>query len=364
MSLPDKTLAEITLIGTGGGYGESIVIHLGNHNWVVVDSCRNPLTKECLPLAYLKGLGVNIATDVKLIVCTHWHDDHILGISEVFNESKNAEFCAATANDVYKFMQLLDLDYEKAEIEVSNSSTLEFGNCVDILNERGQYLKRAIPDRPLQLININPSTKSEVFSLSPSDFTMHRFDQELSTLMDEYQSAAKKIPAGTPNSKSVALFLRLGDHRAILGADLETTSNRNEGWYSILDNSLVLDQKSTLFKIPHHGSENGFCDELWASQLNKKTISKLTPYNKNQKLPETAMLHKYSTLSKELYMTTLVYSEKPKKRNREIEKILKRLKYKVREVKFQQGIVRCRIDLLDPNATWVVEPLFNARRIT
>jgi hypothetical protein len=258
----------------------------------------------------------------------------------------------------------LDLDYEKSEIEVSNSSTLEFGRCVDILNERGQYLKRATPDRPLQLVHINPTTKSEVFSLSPSDFTLHKFDQELSTLMDEYQSAAKKIPAGTPNSKSVALFLRLGDHRAILGADLETTANRNEGWYSILDNSLVLDRKSTLFKIPHHGSENGFCDELWVSQLDKKTISKLTPYNKNQKLPETAMLHKYSTLSKELYMTTLIYSDKPKKRNKEIEKILKRLKYNVREVKFEEGAVRCRIDLLDPTATWVVDPLFKARRIS
>jgi len=363
MSLPEKTIAEITLIGTGGGYGESIVAHLGNHNWIVIDSCRSPVTKESLPLTYLKNIGVDVAKEVVLIVCTHWHDDHILGISDVLRECLNAEFCIAAAHDKKKFLQLMELDYEKVEIEVSNSSTSEFQMCLGILTERTQEIKRAVQDRLLKTISIGSNRKCEVYSLSPSDYTLRKFDQELSALMENYQSAAKKIPTGTPNSKSVAIFLRLNSHGVILGADLETSKNRNEGWSCILDQSQVLDRVSSLFKIPHHGSENGFCDEIWNRFLDSNTISKLTPYNKKQKLPQPDMLNKYVELSKELYMTTLVYGDKPKERTKAIDKMLKKMEYKVREVKFQQGIIRCRIDILDPKATWEVEPLQNAQKI-
>ena len=32
-------LFRVSLIGTGGGYGESVVVQLGMNNWMVVDSC-------------------------------------------------------------------------------------------------------------------------------------------------------------------------------------------------------------------------------------------------------------------------------------------------------------------------------------
>lgn len=51
--LPQNTQLEISLIGTGGGYGESVVIHLGYNNWIVVDSCIDPFTKRSIPLDYL-----------------------------------------------------------------------------------------------------------------------------------------------------------------------------------------------------------------------------------------------------------------------------------------------------------------------
>ncbi len=53
-NIPNFNIAEITLIGTGGGYGESIVVHVGNNEWIVVDSCQDPFTKDSLPLLFLK----------------------------------------------------------------------------------------------------------------------------------------------------------------------------------------------------------------------------------------------------------------------------------------------------------------------
>lgn len=90
-TLPDNNIIEITLIGTGGGYGESVVAHLGNNNWMVVDSCIDPENKICLPLKFLQDKGVNIAENLKVIVCTHWHEDHTNGMDQLVSEAKNAE---------------------------------------------------------------------------------------------------------------------------------------------------------------------------------------------------------------------------------------------------------------------------------
>ena len=49
-----SSIAEINLIGTGGGYGESIVAHIGNNEWIIIDSCEDPNSKTCLPLELLR----------------------------------------------------------------------------------------------------------------------------------------------------------------------------------------------------------------------------------------------------------------------------------------------------------------------
>lgn len=98
-------LFRVSLIGTGGGYGESVVVQLGMNNWMVVDSCIDPVTKESLPLEYLKSLGVHIETEVKLIVCSHWHNDHILGIDKLLEECKSATLAFAVTSDKAKFLK-------------------------------------------------------------------------------------------------------------------------------------------------------------------------------------------------------------------------------------------------------------------
>ena len=67
------------------------MIHLGDGQWIVVDSCIDRLTRRPVALDYLEQLQVNITEAVKLIVVTHWHDDHIRGISTVAREAHRAE---------------------------------------------------------------------------------------------------------------------------------------------------------------------------------------------------------------------------------------------------------------------------------
>ena len=54
---PKKNEVEVTVIGTGGGYGESIVIKASSDSWVIIDSCIDPESKEPLSIEYLKKIN-------------------------------------------------------------------------------------------------------------------------------------------------------------------------------------------------------------------------------------------------------------------------------------------------------------------
>jgi glyoxylase-like metal-dependent hydrolase (beta-lactamase superfamily II) len=81
---PSSTEVEVTVIGTGGGYGESIVIKTGIDSWIIVDSCINPNTKSPLAIEYLQGINVDL-NKIILVICTHWHNDHIKGLASTLD---------------------------------------------------------------------------------------------------------------------------------------------------------------------------------------------------------------------------------------------------------------------------------------
>lgn len=338
------------MIGTGGGYGESLLVHLCDGNWLVIDSCINPFDKSNLPLEYLKKIGVDIKSQVKLVLCTHWHEDHILGLSEILKECENAIFSMSRVNDIKKFLQFVSLDYLKLNTNISNCSTEEFNKCLEII----ESVKYASIDRPLYSESID-NINLQVIALSPSDYSSTIFDQEISTLITKYGSQNKKCLKETPNFRSVALQLKLGDRRALLGADLEVGTDNRLGWLNILNHSITLDQKSTYFKIPHHGSENGYHLDIWTDLLEETPTSTITPWNRNTKLPDPEMLLTYTNHTEFLYITSPVLnSSRPKRRSRQLEKFIKKSKRKLMEVKFSEGIIRSRIDLTNPIDKWSV----------
>jgi glyoxylase-like metal-dependent hydrolase (beta-lactamase superfamily II) len=75
--LPLRDEAEVSVFGPG--FGECVVVHIGRGEWVVVDSCLDAESGRPVALEYLKQLGVDVATQVSLVIATHWHDDHIWG---------------------------------------------------------------------------------------------------------------------------------------------------------------------------------------------------------------------------------------------------------------------------------------------
>src|SRR5690348_5096629 len=84
---PDEI--EVTVFGPG--YGEAIAVHLGDDRWMLVASCEEPDAKIPAALEYLRAIGA--ASDaVKVIVASHWHDDHVRGLSRLLEAYPDAEF--------------------------------------------------------------------------------------------------------------------------------------------------------------------------------------------------------------------------------------------------------------------------------
>ena len=60
---PDPDMFEVSLFGTG--VGESIAVHIGQGNWLLVDSCRQRRDDFPAHLSYLQEIGVDLSKAVK-----------------------------------------------------------------------------------------------------------------------------------------------------------------------------------------------------------------------------------------------------------------------------------------------------------
>src|SRR4051812_39012644 len=102
---PTANEFEISLFGPGKG--ESVVLHLGAGVWAIVDSCRNFETGDASALDYLKTIGVSPEA-VTLVLATHWHDDHIRGLSDVLRACINAQFVFSEMLKQDQFQELVE----------------------------------------------------------------------------------------------------------------------------------------------------------------------------------------------------------------------------------------------------------------
>lgn len=316
---PQVDEIEITTIGVGGFEGESIVIHFGNGKWGVVDSCKSQDGVN-LPLFYFNTLGVPL-TDVEIVVCTHWHSDHINGLSEILNECPNARFeypIVGQKNNLLKYL----IEGDKAQGK--SSVWHEFIRCIKAVPK--SRIHYGISDR----IIYDKGDGTMLVALSPAD-KMLDVMQEALVQFDAKDSDLSKINETviTPNMCSTALLLITPYTCVLLGADLEANRNKRndilscvgscnvrweKGWCNVIVTSNSFrTRKASYLKLPHHSSETGYCHEVWKNHVVEPiSVSTVFVNNKGVKLPKKDMLVRYKNLSIELYLT----SSGPKKREK------------------------------------------------
>lgn len=352
--VPAADELEVSLFGPG--FGECVVVHLGRGDWMVVDSCLNDAQDQPVALEYLASLGVDVAKQVRLVVVTHWHDDHIRGSARVYAEAASARFVCSAAFQNKEFFEILAAS-ERIKTVARDSSTSEFQDILGELHrrkERGGGRSQAGPDHWAQdgspLFQSSGSSQVSVTALSPSPQTITDAAANLGKLIPAISSQFNRFPRCSPNDQSVALLVHSDGCSVLLGADLETVSDPDRGWRAVVSSPVRPQVTSNAIKVAHHGSENGDLDELWSTLLEPNSPAFLTPYSSGRKpLPSDKDVERLKTRTSRLYCTSWPPTRKPP-RHPGVDRTLREMTRMHRAVSRQVGHIRLRMNLSQQTA--------------
>lgn len=290
---PEDDEIEISIFGPG--FGECIVIHAGNNEWIIIDSCKSKKSSSPVALDYFKSL--KITPNVKLVCTSHWHDDHILGISEILNEFQEATLVLSAALNDNKFTQIV--------LESPASRNIYKNKRPGVLEMKNIYSELFKKKRNKILAKIN----TDIYQNKESGFSLRSISPNNSTTMNSILNLIKNeinenpssvvLPDVKPNDISVVLQASFGNTSILLGADLES-----EGWGISIQNEMNL-KKSNLYKVAHHGGKSGDHDNIWSQALEKNPISVIAPFNRGCKLPNEEDVKRILNNSSEVYLTAM-----------------------------------------------------------
>jgi len=302
---PAEDTIEVSIFGPGKG--EAILVYLGYNRWIAVDSCVDQIDGSIPALAYLDRIGVNVSTDVLLVVGTHAHDDHIAGISKVFLRCEAASFVFAHALANSQFVALVDAD-ARAYAGIPFRSFSEYQKVFEIVKSRstsgpGFRPWRFASETTVLLPPTGPNP-AKVTALSPSDEAYHRSLRALSNLLP-VAGGGRRLARIDPNELAIALWVEVDGKVILLGADVLTGPN-GCGWTAV-NESFSPEAKAQVVKLPHHGSVTGHHDAMWTNLLVRSPIALLAPFRGgNIALPSRDDRRRICSLTPNAYVTAAV----------------------------------------------------------
>lgn len=323
LSLPISGELQINLFGAG--VGESIGIHLPDDTWLLVDSFINSETKNPILLDFLNSLNVDLKKQVAHIVITHWHDDHIKGISKIISECPNARVWISNALARTEFLSIVELQKDHRRVlDATGTGVDEFGAIFAILAERKKLASGknsigwASSDR---VIIDNSDAKIRVSCLSPSDYEFQLAIEKFAALVPKGNAQPMRVMSSeSPNDTAVVLSIETANASVILGSDLEESTDSRRGWTAVLQTQTFPKGKINFFKVPHHGSENAHNSVLWDNHLEKNVCSLLSPFSRSH-LPRLRDKERILNLSENAYIASQPTLGKAPQRNSTVEKI-------------------------------------------
>jgi hypothetical protein len=359
MDLNPPTAKELELSVFGRGYGEAICVHLGEGEWAVVDSCINPHTRHPAALSYLEALGLPSHDVVRLIVATHWDDDHIRGLSAIVRDCPNARVACSAALRRQEIIAFV-IDQEAAQ-GVLGSGVDEFRKILRLCRDRSTQILWAKANLPLY--PLPPGDTPRVVALSPSE---DAFERSIESLIEAATAARSTLPRRYrapegPNGASVAISVRNANLAMLLGADLVTSTNEEAGWDAVVKYSKPSIQASAV-KVPHHGSPGAHHEGMWRVLAEAGALAVLTPWARGANfLPTMEDLDRLRSVAGRLYLTAVPSLGRVRK-DRDLERMIRRLHGdQISELR-GWGHVRLRRGLEEPE--WRVALAGDARAVT
>ena len=165
---PQRDELEVTVFGPG--VGESILVHCGDGQWISINSALD--RGRCWAMRYLIDIGVCLADGLRLIVCTHWHSDHVGGLAELVENCPNARFVCSSALRSDEFKSVVARFSKIDGFGAINLSLREIRKVFEILGRRNQNggLPTTLAKAHLGLDAFNAAgIDVRIEALSPSD---------------------------------------------------------------------------------------------------------------------------------------------------------------------------------------------------
>jgi beta-lactamase superfamily II metal-dependent hydrolase len=340
---PASNQIEVTVFGPG--YGEAIAVHVGLGRWLLIDSCIAPDSDIPASADYLTKIGVP-TNAVKAIVASHWHDDHVRGMSQlveayptadliisaVFADKQARAFLAA-----YSGFECSGLSRGTKEMyqSLQGRPWIPAANRTEVFQDRSSSI-------PVQVVAFSPTQPAL------AQFLAHILDYvpKLNADMPIIQA-----PEISPNLSSIVLHIELGPESILLGADMEC--HETAGWEVIVsDRWCQIRSRAGLFKNAHHGSTSGDHPDVWANLLAVNPVTLMSPFNNGRHTIPTA-----ADRDRILKRTTLAYitstaSRRPQLPTEQLKR-LQDMATNVRPVQSGFGALRARRTIGTDN--WTVE---------
>lgn len=351
---------EVTVIGPG--FGECIVVHTGNGRWLIVDSCRDPATKQPVALLYLRALGIDPTVSVDWIVATHWHADHVGGIHELVTACSNAQFFCASVLNEREFLRYAAQSRAVAGAKKGG----EFLDTLRTLKLRNHQVKWTQGGRGLATrSSFNGNHSFRMDSLSPSDREYQLFLDQIIPKIAVKGTPHRAATARDPNRAAIVLSLQWGRDAVLLGADLVTDPDSNLGWLAAVSEASTLAVgRASLVKIPHHGSAGAHCPKMWTDLLTDLPVSVITPFRcggSGRPPPKSSDLARISKLSSRTVLTAPSNSGRGRKPSSAIAAGLAQSGIKMHTRRPKVGIARLR---RYGQGRWNIQLFGQAKRIT
>ncbi len=270
---------EVTLFGPG--YGEAIAVHLGEGVWLLVDSCIDPDSKVPASETYLEQIGVD-AEQVCAIIASHWHDDHVRGISRLAAKYTKADFVISAVFNNKEAGAFLAA-YSGASSAGLARGAKELFSAVKVRETVSAVLHKSI------VLDVTLNGRPVmVTALSPVQAAFAQSIAHMAQYVPRKGQAINHAPELHPNLGAVTLHIDLGDDAVLLGADLE--EHQTCGWSAVVaDKWSGSRRRATAYKVAHHGSVTGDCPKVWKTLLKSDPVVCLTPFTLgNVRLPTDA----------------------------------------------------------------------------
>jgi hypothetical protein len=300
----------LNLFFFGPGVGESIAIQLPCGQWGVVDCYSNGNEGAPPVLQFLRERRV---TRLAFFCLTHPHADHFLGADRLL------EYFKGKVDRLWRYggISSQDLRWRVAsaararaartrdpEAEWMADSFISVMNAIDVAAKTGLTPKTYIRvNAPMPLLE---GDDYKISAMRPDAFVIDEIERRIANkaaqkgylLFDEDEGSLV-------NALSVVLKIEFGKAKIILLGDAEGSTE-------------VLDEEATGFtgvKIAHHGSANGWGagGMLSSGFASPEAIGfgVITPYARSR-LPRSDMVEKYRSATKQLIVTGLTGSARPK----------------------------------------------------